>query len=78
MENGIAMTDRIYCYHCRSYHPPHEVTLVFTASGKRWRCVKSFSFAQPSQAQRDTFGKAAAAPGSGSDSLCLGRSVSPI
>lgn len=57
MENGIAMTDRIYCYHCRSYHFQHEATLVHTASGKRWRCLESFSFGRTSQAQRDAFGK---------------------
>ena len=51
------MTDRIYCYYCRSYHLPHEATQVHTASGKRWRCLKSRSFGQTSQAQRDAFGK---------------------
>ncbi|MEI7611558.1 MAG: hypothetical protein WCK63_01545 [Betaproteobacteria bacterium] len=53
----MAMTDRTYCYHCRSYHPAHVMTQVPTAGGKRWRCLKSFSYGQTSQAQRDAFGK---------------------
>lgn len=51
------MSDRVYCYHCRDYHLQAEVTLVHTSRGKRWRCLKSFSYGKSSLAQRDAFGK---------------------
>ncbi len=51
------MTEKKYCYHCRSFHLPSEVTRMKTASGERWRCLKSLSLGKTSRAQRDAFGK---------------------
>ena len=49
------MLDKVYCYHCRRYHAPDEVTLVQSKSGKRWRCLKSIASSQASREQRDAF-----------------------
>ena len=51
------MKDKVFCYHCRSFHLPSEVTLVHTASGERWRCLKSLASSRASRDQRDAFGK---------------------
>ena len=51
------MIDKVYCYHCRSYHALEEVRLVQTKSGKRWRCLKSIVSSQASREQRDAFGR---------------------
>ncbi len=51
------MLDKVYCYHCRSYHAPEEVKLVQSKSGKRWRCLKSIASSQASREQRDAFGR---------------------
>ncbi len=51
------MTDTKYCYHCRCFHRSDEVLLVSTASGERWRCMKSLSLRRLSQTERDAFGK---------------------
>ena len=52
------MTEKIFCYHCRSSHPIAEMTLLEAKGIKRWRCRKSISLSQGSTAQRDAFGKA--------------------
>ncbi len=51
------MVDKVYCYHCRSYHAQDEVRLVQNKSGKRWRCLKSIACSQASREQRDAFGR---------------------
>jgi hypothetical protein len=52
-----AMTDQVFCYHCRRYHPTVEVTLVQSKGVKRWRCLKSLTSIHGSVAERDAFGK---------------------
>lgn len=52
------MTDKVFCYHCRNYHPSTEVRQVQSKGVKRWRCLKSIVSSQGSRAQRDAFGKA--------------------
>jgi len=51
------MTNQVFCYHCRRYHPIVEVTLVQTKGVKRWRCLKSLTSTLGSVAERDAFGK---------------------
>ena len=51
------MLDKVYCYHCRSYHALGEVRLVESKRGKRWRCLKSIVSSQASREQRDAFGR---------------------
>jgi len=51
------MTDQVFCYHCRRYHPTVEVTLVQSKGVKRWRCLKSLTSTHGSVAERDAFGK---------------------
>jgi dissimilatory sulfite reductase (desulfoviridin) alpha/beta subunit len=53
----IAMTDTVYCYHCRKHHPANEVQLVQTKAGKRWRCVRSIHLCRGSRERRDAFGQ---------------------
>jgi hypothetical protein len=50
-------SDKVFCYHCRSFHFPDEVRLIQTGNGRRWRCVKSIVASRASRAQRDAFGK---------------------
>jgi len=57
-ENVATMTDKVFCYHCRNYHPSTEVRQVQSKGVKRWRCLKSIASSQASRAQRDAFGKA--------------------
>lgn len=51
------MNSETFCYHCRRYHPSHEVLLVDTRSGQRWRCLKSISAGKTSEEERDAFGR---------------------
>ena len=51
------MTDKVFCYHCRNYHPSTEVRQVESKGVKRWRCLKSITSTKASRAQRDAFGK---------------------
>lgn len=50
------MSDKVFCYHCRSYHPSEEVRLIQTRSGKRWRCEKSIRAGRTAVELRDAFG----------------------
>lgn len=54
---GTTMIDKVFCYHCRNYHPSTEVRQVESKGVKRWRCVKSIVSTKASRAQRDAFGK---------------------
>ena len=62
------MTDKVFCYHCRSYHPAAEMTLVHSKGIKRWRCMKSIASSRGSTAQRDAFGKSVSAANRASSS----------
>ena len=57
-ENVATMTDKVFCYHCRNYHPSTEVRQVESKGVKRWRCLKSIASTKTSRAQCDAFGKA--------------------
>lgn len=50
------MEDRIYCYHCMTYHPAVQMRRVDTPRGPRWRCIRSIAGAANSTAERDAFG----------------------
>lgn len=50
------MEDRIYCYHCMTYHPAGQMRRVDTPRGGRWRCIRSIAGASNSTAERDAFG----------------------
>jgi len=52
------MSETVFCYHCRRYHPADEVTQVVSRGVKRWRCRQSISLSRRSVDQRDAFGKA--------------------
>ena len=52
------MSDQVFCYHCRRYHPAEQVTLIQTRGTKRWRCRQSLSQSRASTAARDAFGQA--------------------
>lgn len=51
------MSDTIYCYHCRSYHPREEMRQLETKTGKRWRCIKSIEATKLGRAARDAYGR---------------------
>ena len=51
------MSDEVFCYHCRRYHPMVEVRSVCSKGVKRWRCVKSLEQIRGTAAERDAFGK---------------------
>ena len=55
--NSAQTNSETFCYHCRRYHPSHEVLLVDTRSGQRWRCLKSISGSKGSKEDRDAFGR---------------------
>ncbi len=50
------MTGKVFCYHCRNYHPLEEMTCMESKGRKRWRCRKSLASSRTNQAQRDAFG----------------------
>ena len=51
------MTDKLYCYCCRNYHPAEQVVLYETKVGKRWRCLRSIQAAQQPSQIRDAAGR---------------------
>ncbi len=51
------MTDKRYCYCCRSYHPAEQVVLFETKAGKRWRFLRSISAAKQPYQIRDENGR---------------------
>jgi len=55
------MSDQVFCYYCRRYHPTVDVKLVCSKGVKRWRCVKSLEQVHGSVAERDAFGKSVSA-----------------
>jgi hypothetical protein len=56
-EDGITMSETVFCYHCRRHHPAAEMTQVESRGVKRWRCRQSISASRGSTAARDAFGK---------------------
>ena len=52
------MSDSVYCYHCRRWHPRAEVVRIATGRVKRWRCRASLELSRRSVDQRDAFGHA--------------------
>lgn len=52
------MSDKVFCYHCRSYHTSEQVRLIQTKNGKRWRCKQSLQASRASTEARDAFGEA--------------------
>ena len=55
------MSDQVFCYYCRRYHPAAEVKKVESKGGKRWRCLESLARQHGSVAERDAFGRAVSA-----------------
>lgn len=55
------MTDQVYCYHCRRWHPPEEMRTVVVGGRTRWRCRRSLEAVRANRAQRDAFGLEVAA-----------------
>ena len=51
------MSEKVYCYHCRSYHTSEQVRLVQTKNGKRWRCKQSLQASRSNTEARDAFGE---------------------
>lgn len=51
------MSDKRYCYCCRTDHPAEQVILFETKVGKRWRCLRSIDAAQRSRELRDAAGQ---------------------
>jgi len=52
-----AMSDTIFCYHCRMHHPKEEMRQIKTKGGKRWRCIKSIEAAKRDKDAREAFGR---------------------
>lgn len=50
------MSDTLFCYHCRSYHPKEEMRRIDTKGGKRWRCIKSIMATKQGRQAREAFG----------------------
>ena len=55
------MSDQVFCYYCRRYHPAAEVKRVESKGGKRWRCLESLERQRGSVAERDAFGRSVSA-----------------
>jgi hypothetical protein len=53
----IAMSETVYCYHCRLRHPKEEMRLIETKTGKRWRCIKSIEATKRGREAREAFGR---------------------
>jgi hypothetical protein len=53
----IPMSEKLYCYHCRTYHPKEEMRQIDTKGGKRWRCIKSIEATKQGKEARAAFGR---------------------
>ena len=51
------MSDLLFCYHCRAYHPKEEMRQIDTKGGKRWRCIKSIEATKVGRNSREAFGR---------------------
>ena len=69
------MSDQVFCYHCRRYHPADQVTLVQSRGFKRWRCRQSLALGRSSSAARDAFGRAVSEL---NRALSTGRAARPL
>lgn len=52
------MSQKIFCYHCRTHHSPEQMVRVETRTGARWRCLRTIAAAQRSIEEREAFGRA--------------------
>lgn len=52
------MSQSLFCYHCRAYHPLEAMTRYPTKKGLRWRCINSLRAANQDLPSRDAFGRA--------------------
>ena len=55
------MSEQVYCYHCRRYHPREDMRQIRTNGRQRWRCHRSLVLAHASREERDAFGKSVSA-----------------
>jgi len=69
------MSDQVFCYHCRRYHPADQVTLIQTRGVKRWRCRQSIVLSRASPAARDAFGQAVSEL---NRSVCANHAAKPL
>lgn len=51
------MMNKIYCYHCMTYHLPENMRQIMTRTGLRWRCIRSIEAARNNPDERDAFGE---------------------
>ena len=51
------MSDTLFCYHCRAYHPKEEMRQIDTKGGKRWRCIRSIEATQQGPEAREAYGR---------------------
>lgn len=51
------VTNKVYCYHCMTYHQPETMRKMMTRSGVRWRCIRSIEATRGSLEERDAFGE---------------------
>jgi hypothetical protein len=51
------MSEKLYCYHCGTFHPKEEMRQVESKGRKRWRCIASILAARKGMAERDAFGR---------------------
>lgn len=51
------MSEKRFCYCCRSHHPVDQMRQFRTRTGLRWRCLRSIQAAQCDPQERDAFGR---------------------
>ena len=51
------MSDKRYCYCCRTHHPAEQMRRFATRNGERWRCLRSIEAARGQPGERDAFGR---------------------
>ncbi|MEY4591257.1 MAG: hypothetical protein RIR18_152 [Pseudomonadota bacterium] len=51
------MTEKKYCYACRSHHEVDAMALIHTKRGQRWRCKQSIQESKAPPEIRDAFGR---------------------
>ena len=51
------MSDKLFCYCCRTHHPKDQMRRFATSKGKRWRCLRSIEAARGQPGERDAFGR---------------------
>lgn len=51
------MMNKVYCYHCMTYHRPEEMRKLVRGGRTRWRCIRSIEASQRPVSERDAFGQ---------------------